>query len=103
MFWHSRTLRGQHICQFCRRFGINQCVRYAVASRKYTNSLDKGMSLLTKGGGGGKGENVIVESAPPRQSVVRLFFVCLREGFFLIFSRLTNIGGKLTAGPPTKK
>ena len=41
--------------------------------KKNTDSLVKGMILFAQGeGGGGK---VMVESAPPRQSVVRLFFV----------------------------
>ncbi len=46
----------------------------------------------------------MVEIAPPRQSVVRLFpvvsdcFFC--KGFFLIFSGLKTIGGKLTCWTP---
>jgi len=53
-FCHSRTPGGQKLSKFCRRYRIAPHVRYAVASRK-------------------RGEKVMVESAPPRQSVVRLF------------------------------
>jgi hypothetical protein len=62
---------------------------------KNTDSLVKGMILFDQGGGGrggeGRGDKVMVESAPPRQSMVRLFpvVVCARDCkcFFLIFSR----------------
>ena len=40
---------------------------------KNTESLVKGMILFAQGKGGGG--RVMVKSAPPRQSVVRLFFV----------------------------
>jgi len=41
---------------------------------KNTDSLVKGMILFDQGGGReGRGGKVMVESAPPRQSVVRLF------------------------------
>jgi hypothetical protein len=53
-----------------------------------TDSLVKGMILFEQGG---RGEKVMVESAPPRQSVVHLFPLvvccCLRKVFFLIFSQ----------------
>ena len=50
---------------------------------KNTDSLVKGMTLCAQGGGGeGRGKKVMVEIAPPRQSVVRLFLLLLREGFF---------------------
>jgi hypothetical protein len=46
----------------------------------------------------------MVKSAPPRQSVVRLFFLAfscfLCEGFFLMILRAQNIGGKLTCWAP---
>ena len=42
---------------------------------KNSDSLVKGMILFAQGEGGGRGEKVMVKSAPPRQSVVRLFFV----------------------------
>ena len=49
------------------------------------------MILLDQGGGERRGEKVMIESATPHQSVVRLFPLvfccCLHEGFFLIFSR----------------
>jgi hypothetical protein len=63
---------------------------------KNTDSLVKGMILFDQGGGRGegRGEKVMVESAPPCQSVVRLFplvffVVCARdcEDFILILSR----------------
>ena len=56
VFCHAQTRWGQNLLQFCQRYGIAPHVRYAVASRKNTNSLVKGMILLDKGGnkrGGG--------------------------------------------------
>ena len=52
--------------------------------RDNTDSLVKGMILFDQGGGGeGRGKKVMVESAPPRQSVFRLFFdvVCAKYFF----------------------
>ncbi len=49
----------------------------------------------------------MVESAPPRQSVVRLFFVVVsRKDFFLVFSDFFEVSkilaGNSPAGPPNQ-
>ena len=56
VFGHARTQRGQNLLQFRQRYGIAPHVRYAVASRKNTDSLVKGMILLDEGGGKRGGE-----------------------------------------------
>jgi len=63
-----RTLRHRTPRALCRSIETN------------TDSLVKGMILFDQGGGGGEGGKVMVESAAPRQSVVRLFFdvVCAK-------------------------
>ena len=57
-------------------------MRYAVASRKNTDSLVKAMILFDQGGGRGgegRGEKVMDNIAPPHQSVVGRFI--LEEDF----------------------
>jgi len=70
-----------------------------------TDSLVKGMILFDQGGGEGRGEKVMVEIAPPRQSVVRLFFdvVCAKYVHFFsnIFAGSKILAGNSHAGPPT--
>jgi len=51
-FCHSQTPWGQNLFQFRQRYGIATRVRYAVALRKNTDSLVKGMKLFDQGGGG---------------------------------------------------
>jgi len=74
-FYRSLTPRGQNLFQFRQRYGIAPRVRYAVTSRKNTDSLVDGMIFLDQGGGEGRGKKVIDEIAPPRQSVVGRFFL----------------------------
>jgi hypothetical protein len=59
VFCHARTRQGLNLYQFCQRYGIAPHVRYAVASRKNTDSLFKGIGLLDKGGGKRGGENKV--------------------------------------------
>ena len=70
--------------------------------KKNTDSLVKGMILFAQGGGL-EGDKVMVKSAPPHQSVVRLFFdvVCAKYFFFfpIFILQLKNFGGKLTCTP----
>ena len=42
------------------------------------------MILFDQGGQAGEGKKVMVESAPPRQSVVRLFFLFFCSSDFLL-------------------
>ena len=79
-FCTSRTPRGQNFSQFRQRYRIAPHVRYAVASRKNTDSLVKAMILLDQEGGEGRGKKVMDNIAPPRQSVVGRFI--LEEDFF---------------------
>ena len=81
---------------------------------KNTDSLVRGMVLFDQGGGReGRGEKIMVESAPPRQSVVRLFFLSFLRSSSLFFAlrkssnfefpaRIKKGGGRST-GPPNMK
>ena len=74
-FCHSRTSRGLNLYQFRRRYGIAPHVRYAVASRKNTDSLVKGMILFDQGGGGrGGGKRSWSKVLPPVSPWPLLFF-----------------------------
>jgi len=62
-------------------------VRYAVASRKNTDSLVKGMILLDEGGGKrGGGIKVFDENGAPVSPLSACFFWVLALGFFLVVS-----------------
>ena len=79
VFCHARTRQGLNLYQFCQRYGIAPHVRYAVASRKNTDSLVKGMIMVDQGGGGrGGGERSWSKVLPP----VSLWSAC----FSLFFS-----------------
>ena len=101
-FCHSQSPGAQKLCQFGRRYHITHHVRYAVASKKILIPLSREWYCLIKGRGGG-GE-VMVESAPPRQSVVCLFFVVVSakvfSDFFWIFTVSKILPGNSPAGPP---
>ena len=78
VFGHARTQRGQNLLQFRQRYGIAPHVRYAVASRKNTDSLVKGMILFDQGGGGrGGGKRSWSKVLPvfsPRSACFSFFF-----------------------------
>ena len=80
-------------------------MRYAVASRKNTDSLVKGMILLDEGGGKrGGGLKVFDENGAPVSPLSACFFWVRALGFFLVVSRaqkkMLKIGGKLIHWTP---
>ena len=58
--------------------------------------------MCSSGGGGeGRGKKIIVKIAPPRQSVVHLFFVVVALKIFSdIFAVSKILAGNSPAGPP---
>jgi hypothetical protein len=78
-FCHSLTPRGLNLNQFRRRYGIAPNMRYAVASRKNTDSLVKGIRLLDEGGGkSGWGIRCSDEMVLPSVRPPLFFCVCWR-------------------------
>ena len=105
VFGHARTQRGQNLLQFRQRYGIAPHVRYAVASRKNTDSLVKGMILLDEGGGKrGGGIKVFDENGAPVSLLSACFFWVLALGFFLLVSpaqkKSRKLAGNSSTGPP---
>ena len=63
-------------------------VRYAIASRKNTDSLVKGMILLDEGGGKRGGDlKVFDENGAPVSPLSACFFLGARARIFLVVSR----------------
>ena len=80
-------------------------MRYAVASRKNTDSLVKGMILLDEGGGKrGGGIKVFDENGAPVSPLSACFFWVLALGFFLVVSpaqkNSRKLAGNSSTGPP---
>ena len=101
-FCTSRTPQGQNFPQFRQRYRIAPHVRYAVASRKNTDSLVKAMILLDQGGGGrGGGKRSWTILLPPVSPLsVALFWrrIFFRSFAFPPWQKL--FGGRGPTGPP---
>ena len=97
-FYRSLTPRGQNLFQFRQRYGIAPRVRYAVTSRKNTDSLVDGMIFLDQGGGGGEGgKGHGPNRSPPSVRCRSLFFGGI-ERVFIVRSRQNKKGKKKLAG-----